>query len=234
MLGWEAENNADLQEMFCFCSLWPWRQTRGLGSNNTHKTYFSWETLDKHRSVFAPRRTLRLLKFDSGLKHSLTLGANVELFSALGAGVGILSSLDTSSNWGVTVDMSSLLSTGCPIDPNITIQAQSSPATQLAFPHGMAGGEQSLDYAGSLQEETGVERSTRLMIWAPIYFISCSRTSSWLIRIRWFWRCNRRSYSNRTNGKHLTHLWVQHALVNVFRIILTVQLSAQQSTTTRL
>lgn len=82
------------------------------------------------------------------LKHflrSLTSTVNVDSFSASAAGAGVFSSLDTSSIRGATVDVSSLLSTGCPIGANITILTQSSPESQLAFPPSMLAGAQSMD-----------------------------------------------------------------------------------------
>lgn len=62
-----------------------------------------------------------------------------EAVSMLGAGVGVHASVSTSSVSGVTGEMFLILSTICPIGPNIMIKAHTRPATQLTFPHGIAG-----------------------------------------------------------------------------------------------
>lgn len=89
----------------------------------------------------APRGThLHLLSLVSGLKHFLhCLTLTVNVASLFGAAIGFLSSLSSFFIWGTTVVMCSVLCTDFPIGPNITKQAQSSAATQLAFPHSILG-----------------------------------------------------------------------------------------------
>lgn len=117
------------------------------------------------------------------------------------SGVGCASSRDSFCVRGTTVVMCSVLFTGFPIGPNITQEAQSSAAAQLAIPHSMV--KRRVDYPGALWEETG---RLMWMIWAPSLFIPCNQKSSAADRYI------RRSDGNRTKRKHIYHTLLEYSM----------------------
>lgn len=114
-----AENTASTTR-----SCLSWRQICRLGNKNPPASKSAYTT---HKNLLKHAASLEHCIYRN--IHSLTSTVN----SFAGAGVGILISL-SHCIWGATADLSSLLPTGCPIGPNITVQAQSSPATQLTHP----------------------------------------------------------------------------------------------------
>lgn len=138
-----------------------WSIYRGtINTSMTAETFFHLRTpYEMHKPLHGctQRRIFELLssgtELNSGLKprlHYLTLILTV---ASVLLGVGCASSLDSFCVRGTTVVMCSVLFTGFPTGPNITQEAQSSAAAQLAIPHSMF--ERRVDYPGALWEETG-------------------------------------------------------------------------------